>query len=133
VKKSDHAIERVNGYSISVSVRKRRGDGRPQRRIGDTADSSKDFTNLPRFKSELVRVIDVLVSAAAATAEVWTWRRDALRRSLDQIVQLGFGELLFLARDPRGHAFALDRVRNKNSLAIFSRDAFAAKGDILDC
>jgi len=49
------------------------------------------------------------------------------------VFQLGFGELLFLARDPRGHAFALDRVRNKNSLAIFSRDAFAAKGDILDC
>ena len=133
MKKSDHAIERVNGYAISVSVRKRRGNDRPHRRIGDAADSSQDFTNLPRFESELVRVIDVLVSAAAATAEVWTWRRDALRRSLDQIVQLGFRELLFLARDARGHAFALDRVRDENSLAIFARDAFTAKGDVLDC
>ena len=80
-----------------------------------------------------MRVIDVLITAAAAAAEVRTFRRNAQRRFLDQVVELGFSELFFLADNSHRHAFALDRVRNKNGFAIFARDSFAAKGDVFDC
>ena len=79
-----------------------------------------------------MRVIDVLVGAAAATTKVGTARFDAMRRMFLKIDNLRFGELLLLARDFCGNELALDRERNKNGLAIFARNAFPAEGEVFD-
>ena len=49
VKKSDDAIKRVNGYPISISVGKRRGDDWPHGRVIDATDSANNFAYLSRF------------------------------------------------------------------------------------
>jgi hypothetical protein len=77
-------------------------------------------------------VADVLVTAPAAAPEVRTFWRRTLRRRLEHFDQFAFGELLFLARDFRRDALAIDREWNKDRFAFIARDAFAAKGDVFD-
>ena len=79
-----------------------------------------------------MRVADVLVTAAAASAEVGTFRLDAMGRRLEHFDQFAFGELLFLAHDRGRDALAIDRERDEDSFAFIARDAFAAKGDVFD-
>lgn len=55
-----------------------------------------------------------------------------MRRVLAKIDNLRLRELFLVADDFRRNQFAVDRERNKNRLAVFARDAFAAKGDIFD-
>ena len=43
-----------------------------------------------------------------------------------------FGKLLFLARDLCRGQFSVDRKRNENGFAVFSRHTFSAEGDVLD-
>src|SRR5207302_71481 len=79
-----------------------------------------------------MRVIDVLISATAAATEIRTGRFNAMRRFFSKIDNLRFGELLFLAGDFCGDQLAFDRERNKNRLAVFARDTFSSKSDVLD-
>ena len=77
-------------------------------------------------------VADIVVTAAAASAEVQAFRLDAIRRRLDDIDQFCFSEILFLAHDFRCDALAFDRERNEDRLALITRDTFAAKSNICD-
>ena len=77
-------------------------------------------------------VIDVLIRAAAASAEIRALWRDAIRRTLLNFDQLCFGELLLFPDDFGGNQFALNGVRNKNGFALFPSDAFSAKRDVLN-
>ena len=77
-------------------------------------------------------VIDVLVTASAASTEVRAFRKLAMGRRLEHFDQFAFGELLFLAHDFRRDALAIDRERNEDSLAVISRDAFSAESDVFD-
>ena len=77
-------------------------------------------------------VIDVLISAAAAFAEIWASRLHAMRRRLTKIDKLGFGELLFFAYDLGRDDFAVDGQRNKNRLAFRAPTPFSPKSDVLD-
>jgi hypothetical protein len=88
--------------------------------------------DLARFDLELVRIIDVLISAAAATAEIRAARLNAVRRRFENFEQSRFRELFFLAHDPRRDALATDRERNENGLALMSRDSAAAKRNLVD-
>ena len=79
-----------------------------------------------------MRVINVLVSAAATAAEIRARRFDSTRRTLAKVYHLRLRELFLLAGDFRGHELAVDCQGNENGLALFARDTFAAKGDIFD-
>jgi len=129
---SDHTVIGVNSDPISIGVFKRRGDYRTHWNVFKFSDSLQEIADLAGFNFELMRVIDVLISAAAATAKVGTARFDAMRRMFLKINDLRFGELLLLARDFRGKELTVDRERNKNRLAIFARNAFSAKGNVSD-
>src|SRR2546430_12062743 len=77
-------------------------------------------------------VIDMLIRAAAASAEIWALWRDAIRRTLLNFDQICFGELLLFPDDFGGNQFALNGVRNKNGFALFPSDAFSAERDVLN-
>src|SRR5438477_978873 len=77
-------------------------------------------------------VIDMLISAATASAEIWALRRDAIRGTLLNFEQLCFGELFLFPDNFRRNKLVLYRVRNKNGFALFPRDAFSAEGDVFD-
>jgi hypothetical protein len=74
----------------------------------------------------------VLILAAAARAEVLTFRRDALRRRRDDAQQFGAGEILFHFRDFRLDRFAGDDKRNEYDKFINASDAFTAEREIVD-
>jgi hypothetical protein len=75
-------------------------------------------------------VTDMLVRAAAASAEIRALWRDAIRRALLYFDQLCFGELLLFPDDFSGNQFALNGVRNKNGLALFPSNAFSSECDV---
>jgi hypothetical protein len=74
----------------------------------------------------------MLIRAAAASTEIFALWRDAIRRTLLNINQICFGELLLFPDDFGGNRFAFNGVRNKNSLALFPSDAFSAERDVLN-
>ena len=77
-------------------------------------------------------IIDVLIGAAAASAEIRALGRDAIRRTLLNFHQICFGELLFFPDDFSRNQLSLNRVRNKDCLALLPRHAFPAKSNVFD-
>ena len=77
-------------------------------------------------------VIDVLVTASAATAEIGTRCHDAVRGWFEDFDQFRFRELFLLAGDSGGDAFAIDGEGNEDSFATIARDAFASESDVMD-
>lgn len=77
-------------------------------------------------------IVDVLIRAAAASAEIRALWRDAIRGPLLNFNQIRFGELLLFPDDFGGNQFALNGVRNKNGFAPFPGNAFSAEGDVLN-
>jgi hypothetical protein len=122
----------VNGDAIPICVVEGRGDDRAHRDVFELSDSLQEIADLTRFDFELMRVVDVLVGAAAAPTKIRTGRFDAIRRRLSNFDNLSFGKLLFLADDFRRNKFAVDGERNKDGFPIFARDAFSAKRDVFD-
>lgn len=55
-----------------------------------------------------------------------------MQRRLANINNFRFGELLFLTCDFCRNNFAVDGKRNEDSFSVVSRDAFAAKSDVVD-
>src|SRR4051794_37868710 len=108
----------MHGDSISISVGGRRGNDRAHRDLFHFSDALENVARLPPFRHELMFVIDVLIAAAAATAEIGTLRRDAMGGRLKHFEDFGFGEFLLFAQDLGGNGFAIDREWNKNSLAV---------------
>src|SRR5213592_4300771 len=92
-------------------------DDRSHRNIFQFADSLERVAQLSPFNRELAFVIDVLIRAAAASAEIWALRRDAIRRTLLKFDQLCFGELLLFPDDFGRNHLAVNRVRNKDRFA----------------
>ena len=122
----------MNGNAITISVLFGRRNDRPHRDIFDFADSLEKIAHLPPFDCELMFVINVLIYTATATAEVWTWRLDAVGRRFQDIDKFCFGELLFLADNFGQHHFTLNRERDEDRLAIMAPDALPAESDIFD-
>src|SRR5712671_255547 len=125
-------ILRMDCDSVPLSIRQRRWDHWPHWRFSEAADASHRLLDLSRLCFQLVGITHMLVTASAAPAKVWTLRWHALRRRVDQFNQFGFGELLFLPRDFRRDALALDRERNEDGFAFVARDTFPTKSDIFD-
>src|SRR5438876_3557984 len=125
---SDDIVFRMDGDAIAIRVRERRRDHRPHGWLCDATDPPHRLLYLSRLQFELMRIADVLIAAPAASTEVRTFGRDALRRSLPHFDQFAFGKLLFLPRDFCRDALALDREWNKDRFAFIARDAFAAEG-----
>jgi hypothetical protein len=77
-------------------------------------------------------VIDVLITATAASTEVRAFGLDAMRRAFAKIDKLGLGELFLFAHDLGGDFLAFDGEWDEDDSAVFPRDALSAKGDIFD-
>ena len=78
-KVSDHSILGVNSDAVSISILRRRGDDRTERDVFNFADALQHVADLARFDFELMRIIDMLIGASAATAEVRARRLHPLR------------------------------------------------------
>src|SRR5437667_6381748 len=77
-------------------------------------------------------VVDVLVCASAAAAKIGALRCDAMRGAFLNFYQLRLGELFFLTHDLRRNEFALNGVRNEDSLPLLASDPFSAEGNVFD-
>jgi hypothetical protein len=131
-KKTDHAVLRVHGDAVAIRVLPRRRDYRTHGNILQFADSLERVAHLSPFNRKLMLVIDMLIRAATASAEIRALWRDAIRRTLLNFNQICFGELLLFPHDFGGNQFALNGVRNKNGFALFPSDAFSAERDVLN-
>lgn len=130
--KSDHALPRMDGDAVAISILFRRRNDRSRRDIFEFADSLQNISRLAPFDRKLMLVADVLISASAAAAKVRTWRPDPIGRRLAHIDKFTISELFFLAHDLRRDKLTVDGVRNKNCLATFTSDTFSAERDVLD-
>src|SRR5437588_1486068 len=128
---SDHAILGVNCDPIAISVLERRGDDCTHWHIFEFSDSAKNVADLARFNFELMRVVDVLISATATFAEVRTGRLNAMRRAFSKIDNFRVGELFFLADNSCGNSLTVDRERNDRGLAAYARDTLSAESNAL--
>src|SRR5258708_25107771 len=132
LKKPDHAVLRVHGDAVAIRVLPLRRDYRTHGNILQFADSLERVAHLSPFNRKLMLVIDMLIRAATASAEIRALWRDAIRRTLPNLSQIRFGELLLFPHDFGGNQFALNGVRNKNGFALFPSDAFSAEPDVLN-
>src|SRR5262249_7500108 len=96
LEETDHAILCVHGDAVAIRVMPRRRYDRPHGNVFELADSLERIAHLSPFNRKLMFVIDVLIRAAAASTEIRTLRRDAVRRTLLNFDQLCFCELLLL-------------------------------------
>src|SRR2546423_3605635 len=71
-KKADDAVLGVNGDAVSIGVWKRRRHDRTHGRLAETRDASHGLFDLLLFQFQLSRVVELLVTASAATAEKGT-------------------------------------------------------------
>src|SRR5436190_9681416 len=130
--KSDHAILRVHGDAIAIRVLLGRWNDWSHRNIFQLPDPLERIAHLVPFNCKLMFVTDVLISAAAAAAEIRALRHDAMRRAFLKFDKLRFRKLFFFAHDLGRDRFAFDRVRNEYGLAAFTPDAFSAESNVLD-
>src|SRR5262249_50314858 len=111
---SDDAVLGMNGNPIAITVLTRRGDDWPHRNFFYFADSLENIADLARFNFELMRVIDVLISAAAAAAEIRARRFNAMGRAVRKIDNPSFGELVLPAGDFRRGQLARQWCKERN-------------------
>ena len=130
--KTDHAVLRVHSDAITICVLPGRWDDWPHRNIFELADSLERVAYLSPFNRKLMFVTDVLVSAAAAPAEIRTLWFYTMRRTFLNLDQFRFGELLFFAYDFDRNELALNRVRNKDGFTLCPADAFPTESDVFD-
>src|SRR5262249_44870849 len=95
------------------------------------ADPLECIAHLSPFNRKLVFVANMLIRAAAASAEIGALWRDAIRRTLLNFDQLCFGELLLFPDDFGGAKRSLNRVRDEYRLPLFARATFAAERAVL--
>src|SRR6516164_11012282 len=87
-KKTDHAVLRVYGNAVAIRVLPRRHDNRAHGNILQFPDSLKRIPHLSPFNRKLMLIIDVLIRAAAASAEIRALWRDTIRRTFLNFDQL---------------------------------------------
>src|SRR4030095_36681 len=88
LKKTDHAVLRVNGDAVAIRVLTRRRDDRPHGNVLQLPDSLEHVAPVSPFNGKLMLVIDVLIRAPTASSEIRAPCRDAIRRSLLNFDQL---------------------------------------------
>src|SRR5437773_10810684 len=118
--------------AVAISVLLRRRDNWPHGNVLQFADSLECVTQLSPFNRQLMLIINVLIRAAAASAEIRALWRDAIRRTPLNFNQLCFRELLLFPHDFGGNDFAFNGVRNKDGFALLPSDAISAKRDVLN-
>src|SRR6266567_3118503 len=118
--------------AVAISVLLRRRDNWPHGNVLQFADSLERVTQLSPFNRPLMLIINVLIRAAAASAEIRALWRDAIRRTVLNFNEICFGELLLFPDDFGGNHLTLNGVRNKNGFALFPSDAFSAERDVLN-
>src|SRR5205814_10607800 len=116
--KTDRSVLRVHGDTIAISILFGGRDDRPHGQILELADALQHVADLAPFDRELVLAIDVLISAAAATPEVWTLRRDGMRRAFFNIDKSCYGERSFFADNFGRDLLALARVLNDDFFVL---------------
>ena len=94
--------------------------------------SLENIAHLPPFNRKLMFVVDVLISAAAATAKVRTWWLNTIGGGFPDIDKFSLRELFFLADDFGGNCLAINRKRDKNRFAVFTSDSFSAERNVPD-
>src|SRR5438270_1803231 len=107
------------------------------RKVPKFSDPLKKVADLTRFNRELMFVLDVLIRAAAASAEIGTRRRHPMGRFFSNLDNLRFGELFLFSSNFRGNQFAVDGVGNEDRFALVTGDSAPATGDVfalkMDC
>src|SRR5438067_9103367 len=83
---ADDTVLRMNSDAVTISVGKKRGDDCAQRNIFEFSNSLKNIADLAGFNLELMRVINVLISATATATEVGTRRLDPMRRTVSSAI-----------------------------------------------
>ena len=131
-KKSDHPILHMDRDSIAIFVLLRRRDDRSQRKIFELADSLENIAHLPPFDRQLMFVVNVLVRAPAAMAKIGALWPDTMRRAFLDFHELRLSELFFFPHDLRRNQFALNGVRNEDSLPLLAADPFSAESEVFD-
>src|SRR6476646_12125444 len=112
LKKTNHTILCVHGDAVAIGVVPRRWDDRTHGNVFQLADSLERLAYLSPFNRKLMLVIDMLIRAAATSAEIRALWRDAIRRTLLNFDRFCFGELLLFPDDFGGNHLALNGVRN---------------------
>src|SRR5437667_4073521 len=130
--KTDHVTLRVDSDAIAISILLERRDDWPHWNVSGFADALQSIAHLAPFNRHLMFVIDVLIGAAAATAEIRTLRFYAMRGAFFNIDKFRLRELLLLADDFDGDRLAFNRVRNKDGFALLPSDTLPAKSDVFD-
>src|SRR6476660_9996827 len=120
-KKTDHAVQRVHGDAFAICVLARRRDYRTHWNILQFADSLKRVAQLSPFNRELVFVIDMLIRAAAAAAEIRAFWGAPIRRIRPNTSQIPCGELLLSPDDFGGNQSPLNGVRNEKGFGSCPR------------
>src|SRR5262245_65004695 len=82
LKKTNHTILYVHGDAVAIGVLPRRRDDRTHGNVFQLADSLKRIPHLSPFNRKLMLVIDMLIRATAAPAEIRALWRDAIGRTL---------------------------------------------------
>src|ERR1700751_6150243 len=77
-------------------------------------------------------VCDMLITAAATSAEIRTRRRNTLGRAFADRDKLSFGKVLLFPNDLGRDRLCVYGKRNKDSLAFIPSLAFAAESDVVD-
>src|SRR5438034_6117748 len=116
--------------AIAVPIRLPAGNDRLNHRLGQASNALKQIGNLFVFEPELRRVIDVLILAAAALAEVTARRRNAFGRGFQDSEQPRSRKLLFHFDDFDFDIFPHHDKRDEEDEVIHARQALAAEGDV---
>src|SRR5262249_40460084 len=88
--KTNHPVLRVHGDAVAVRVLIRRRNNRTHGSVLQFADALERDSYLSPFNGKLMFISDVLICAAAASAEIWALWRHAIGRTLFNFDQLCF-------------------------------------------
>ena len=118
--------------SVTVGVGFRAGNEVANHGAVKAADAFEEVAHLRFLDGLLSVVIDVLILATTAGAEMFAARLHALGRGFQYLKGFGAGEGLFLFGNLHQHNFAGDDKRHKDHKAIYASDAFAAEGHVVN-
>ena len=117
---------------IAVVVGLRAGNNRSDLVLRKSADALEEVGYLFLFHSKLRLIAHVLILAAAAVPEVFTFRLDAGVRCGYDFFQLGPGKVFLNLGDSGLDSFALDHLWHEHDEFIQPANAFAAECDVVD-
>ena len=122
----------MHADAIAIFVRRGRGNDGPHRHFGKAPDPPQRLLDLPGLDRELLLVGEMLVAASTTASEVRAGRFDPIRRRLIDGNEICFGEFFFLLHHAHRDDIARRGERHEEHLAIVTRDAFSAEGDVGD-